>query len=81
MTYKNPCIDPEFLTITHRPLPSGLVYTLFSEPNHDGYSFTHDPFTVTAKYPSIETICGPIEYTATFEGKAIEQNAAENFET
>ena len=37
VTFKNPCIDPDFVTIQKADLPINLSYTLTDRPQEDGY--------------------------------------------
>lgn len=44
----NPCLDRNFVSLTKVALPSGLIYRLYDYwPIPNGYSFTHDSFTVS----------------------------------
>ena len=71
---KNPCIDPDYITIESRPLPTGLSYTLFSAPNGDGLHFVHDPFSIVAS-ASTKAVCGPLSHSTTFEGVTIDSDS------
>jgi hypothetical protein len=42
-----------------------------SSPNEDGFRFVHDPFSVTAKYPTTASVCGALSYEASFKGEPI----------
>ena len=44
LTVKNPCIDSDKSSIEQKPLPEGIVYTLMSSPNENGFSFVHGSF-------------------------------------
>ena len=63
MVVKNPCIDPAFVSIEKKPLPSDVSYTLL-EGNR---AFIHSPFELVTTTDS-QALCGSITYTATFDG-------------
>ena len=67
---KNPCIDPNYVTIEKAVLLN-QVYELY-EYDPIGYQFTHDPFTVVTK-PISHTLCGDLVYTSTFMSQAINE--------
>ena len=49
LTLKNPCVDPNFVTIEKAALPTGLEYTLYDFDSEQGYTFTHDPFQIVTE--------------------------------
>ena len=61
LTLRNPCIDPEFVTIEKSALPAGLEYTLYDFESEAGYKFTHEPFTIVTK-PIEHNLCGELYY-------------------
>ena len=72
MTIKNPCIDPDFTTVEQVPLPVGEQYILHDFKAVGGYTFTHDPFLIVTTPIPNHGLCGPLTYTATFEGATID---------
>ena len=62
ITIKNPCLDPDFLTIEAATLPN-FTYILHDE-SEEGTTFVHPPFTVVAE-DSVREICGDLEYSLT----------------
>ena len=71
LTLMNPCIDPAFVTIDKVPLPLGLEYDLYAFDLSLGFTFQHDPFTVTT-YPLLgHSLCGDVHYNVWFEGDLI----------
>jgi hypothetical protein len=65
----NPCFDPTFVSLQTLPLPAGPhSYTLYSNSiGAPDLIITHDPWSYTT-IPIPHTLCGTIDYTATFEG-------------
>ena len=70
--FKNPCIDPEFVSISKVALPTGLAYALASTPNEGGYSFVHSPFELSVSH----SLCGSIAYSATFNSSPIDTSSS-----
>ena len=66
LTVKNPCIDPNFVTIT-APTMAALTYTISSDPAKFA---SHSAFTIST-LPIPHTLCGNIAYSATFDGTAV----------
>ena len=62
---KNPCIDPNYVTISPEPLPTGLTYDLYAFNRVKGYKFTH-MMNEVATVPFTHDLCGSIEYIAFF---------------
>ena len=67
---KNPCINPAFVTIDSKALPTGEEYTLHELKVTGGYSFTHTAFEIVTT-PISHTLCGDLTYVATFESITI----------
>ena len=68
---KNPCIDPEFVSISQKELPIGEVYVLHNFKAQGGYTFTHAPFELVTN-PIAHNLCGKLAYTAKFESEPID---------
>ena len=62
LTLKNPCIDPNFVSISTLPQLRSY-YTLYD----DALIYAHTPFTVTT-YPSEHSLCGPLIYLPSMDG-------------
>lgn len=73
---KNPCIDPDFVSIQTVPLPSGLEYALFSFDATSRMEFSHSSFIVVTSPIASHTLCGPLSYEATFESTPIDSSTS-----
>ena len=70
---KNPCIDPAYVTIFELlDLPSQAYILQDMKP--DGLIWTHIPFTLSPD-PIATSLCGPLTYTATFNGFEINESS------
>ena len=74
LTLKNPCVDPDFVSINKLPLPIGMQYELYDDEPNAGYQFTHDPFTIKT-LPFSHSLCGPIDHLVLFMGVQISPSA------
>ena len=71
LTVKNPCIDPAFVSIDQAALPAGLEYDLYGFDDSLGFTFVHDPFSVSTSPLIGHTLCGDVLYNVWFEGDLI----------
>ena len=69
LTVKNPCIDTSFVWITE-PTMSALSYIIAD----DAKLFdAHPEFTINTS-PIVHSLCGPIAYSATFNGVEVDSD-------
>ena len=62
LTFKNPCIDPEFVYI-EAPALADIEYTIHAPAAAQP---PHDPFTVVTK-PAEHDLCGDLRIVAKFD--------------
>jgi len=73
LTIKNPCIDPNYVTIQTKPL-NDQNYDLYDlAPN--GLQWIHDAFVLNT-LPFSHTLCGGFTYKATFKDTAISASSS-----
>jgi len=74
LTISNPCIDPDYVTIT-APTIADISYIIAEGP----IIFTaHDPFTIVT-VPITHTLCGDIAYEGMFDGTAVDGDTLSYF--
>ena len=67
-TFKNPCIDSDYVTISN-PALINQVYELY-EFDPTGFQFTHHVFEIKTK-PIVHTLCGTVSYESTYDGDSL----------
>ena len=72
LTIKNPCVDPNFVSITPVSLKDQIYELTTMAP---GFEWIHDAFEVTT-VPTTHTFCGDINYSATFMGNVVDSTTS-----
>lgn len=68
----NPCIDPNLVKITLPTLVTpNQTYTIFTDSITAPFVITHNHFVVTYNNFYMISVCGKLDYVATFDSTAV----------